>query len=305
MSQPLTQRWAASSALLAAALGAAHADTLDARCDVHRHGARHATQVLACTFSQRQGYVLIQRSDGTVHDLRPAGQTPGTYVDQDGRPAYRQRGLGNFGQIYRLSDESVYVYWNAAGLSGQAASNTFNSTSSTLPSMAHAPMPFDRTLSLLGIGFRVTSANSGSINEVTIAPTGLAIDNAPIVRSIDGQVVRAEVADLNADGSPEIYVHVRSAGSGSYGSLVAFGVNSRKSLSEMYLPPLTDNPKASKGYMGHDDFAVVGHRLVRRFPVYREGDTNAAPTGGMRQLHYKLTQGEASWRLRLDRVAGN
>ena len=30
---------------------------------------------------------------------------------------------------------------------------------------------------------------------------------------------------LNADGSPEVYVYVQSAGSGSYGSLVAFSAN--------------------------------------------------------------------------------
>ncbi len=41
---------------------------------------------------------------------------------------------------------------------------------------------------------------------------------------------------------------------------------------------------------------------MRRFPVYREGDTNAAPSGGTRQLQYRLEPGEAGWLLVPDKV---
>ena len=161
---------------------------------------------------------------------------------------------------------------------------------------------FDRTLELQGIRFRVTSANEGSVNTLHIVPAGLEIDNSPIMRTINGTVTGAEVADLNVDGSPEVYVYVTSAGSGSYGSLVAYSANRRKSLSEIYLPPVTQDKVASKGYMGHDEFAVVESVLVQRFPVYRDTDANAKPTGGMRQLQYKLVPGEAGWLLKVDRV---
>ncbi len=163
-------------------------------------------------------------------------------------------------------------------------------------------VPFDRILELQGIRFHVTSANNGSVNRLEIVPSGLEIDNSPVVRTVDGTVTGAEVADLNVDGSPEIYVYVTSAGSGSYGSLVAYSANLRKSLSEIYLLPITDNKPVSKGYMGHDEFAVVENVLFRRFPIYRHGDTNAKPTGGIRQLQYKLMPGEAGWVLKLDRV---
>jgi hypothetical protein len=164
------------------------------------------------------------------------------------------------------------------------------------------PAAFDKTLELQGIRFHVKSANVGSTNTLYIVPSGLEIDNSPIVKTIDGTVSGAEVADLNADGSPEIYVYVTAAGSGSYGSLAAYAANRRKSLSEIYLPPLTDDKAASKGYMGHDEFAVLEGVLGRRFPVYRASDRNAQPTGGMRQIQYKLAPGEASWQLKLDRV---
>lgn len=131
---------------------------------------------------------------------------------------------------------------------------------------------------------------------------GLAVDNSALAKEVDGHVVRAETADLDVDGSPEIYVCVQSAGSGSYASLVAYSANKKKSLSEIYLPPITDDPRAARGYMGHDEFRVVESALVRRFPVYREGDTNAKPTGGTRQIQYKLAAGEAGWLLRVDKV---
>jgi len=164
------------------------------------------------------------------------------------------------------------------------------------------PVAFDKTLELQGIRFHVTSANQGSTNTLRIVPSGLAIDNSPIVKTIDGTVTGAEVADLNVDGSPEVYVYVTTAGSGSYGSLVAYAANRRKSLSEIHLPSLTADKAASIGYMGHDEFAVLDGVLGRRFPIYRASDSNAQPSGGMRQLQYTLVPGEASWQLKLDRV---
>jgi hypothetical protein len=57
--------------------------------------------------------------------------------------------------------------------------------------------------------------------------------------------------------------------------------------------------------MGHDAFSVGEGAFLRRFPIYRDGDTNTNPTGGMRQLQYKLVQGEAGWILRIDREIEN
>lgn len=157
----------------------------------------------------------------------------------------------------------------------------------------------DRVLRMDGIAFHVLCPNQGSLNTLTIVPSGLGRDNSAIKREIDGSVTGVEVADLNNDGSPEIYVFVNSAGSGSYGTLVAYSANKKKSLTEIYLPPLEDNPENSQGYMGHDKFKVVNENLVRNFPIYKKGDSNAGPTGGTRSLEYQLIAGEAGWRLEL------
>lgn len=159
---------------------------------------------------------------------------------------------------------------------------------------------FDKLLKLQGITFHVTCPNNSSLNNLKIVPSGLEIDNSVIIKKdIDGSVTGTEVADLNGDGSPEIYIYVNSAGSGTYGSLIAYSANNKKSLSEIYLPPFEDDAENSKGYMGHDEFTVIESSLARRFPIYKKGDSNAKPTGGMRQLQYKLIAGEATWQLKL------
>ena len=164
------------------------------------------------------------------------------------------------------------------------------------------PVGFDRQLELNGIGFHVTSPNVAAGNAVSVAPAGLEIDNSPFTTDADGAVTGAEVADLDADGSPEVYVYVTSTDDAERGSVVAFSANKRKSLSSIYLPPIADTPAAAKGYQGHDDFAVVEGSLVRRFPIYAGEGLGAAPTGKARQLQYKLVPGEAGWLLKLDRT---
>ena len=161
---------------------------------------------------------------------------------------------------------------------------------------------FEQTFELQGIGFKVSSPNNSLDNMLVIQPSGLEIDNSTREVEIDGRVTSAEIADLDGNGWPEIYVYVVSGGSGSYGSLVAYAVNNGKSVSGIYLPTLNDDKVNSVGYMGHDEFAVVESVFARRFPVYLENDSNSSPSGGIRQLQYKLTMGEASWVLKLDRA---
>jgi hypothetical protein len=162
---------------------------------------------------------------------------------------------------------------------------------------------FQKTLTLQNITFDIINTGEGSISELTIQPEGLEIDNQKITLEIEGQVTNAEIEDLNSDGSPEILIYIVSAGSGSYGNVIGYSVNNRKSMSQIYFPDLFDNKEASSGYMGHDEFAIVETTLVRRFPVYNEGDTNNNPTGGFRQIGYKLKDGEASRSFVIDKIS--
>jgi len=154
---------------------------------------------------------------------------------------------------------------------------------------------FDQTLTLQGISFRVMTAvdDSGKLR-LRVTPEGLEIDNSTAEVVIDGPVTGAEVADLNADGSPEIYVFDRSAGEEGRASVHAWSTNKKRSMSQVHLPDLT--AEQQKGYRGGDGFAVVENSLVRRFTV--------DPAGKTRQIQYKLAAGEAGWLLKVDRVKG-
>jgi hypothetical protein len=168
--------------------------------------------------------------------------------------------------------------------------------------VADAGSAFERTLDLQGIRFVVTGPNTSGDNRVSIAPSGLEIDNGPVEWPVDGRVIDARVADLDVDGSPEVYVFATSDGSGSYGSLVGYAANRRKSLSQIYLAPIAEDTKLAPGYLGHDVFDIDGNVLVRRFPLYRDGDSNSAPSGGAREVRYRLAPGEAGWLLVVDSV---
>ncbi|MEB3200533.1 MAG: hypothetical protein VKK62_08415, partial [Synechococcaceae cyanobacterium] len=155
---------------------------------------------------------------------------------------------------------------------------------------------FHRTLSLQGISFHVMSSGEGSQQQLTITASGGKRAFKPITQTVNGKVIGAEVADLNSNSLPEIYVYVQSAGSGSYGELVAYSVIKGNELSPIYLQELSGD--SAKGYQGHDAFSVVESCLARRFPIYKPGDSNARASGGLRQICYKLKSGEASWILR-------
>ncbi|MDX8340373.1 MliC family protein [Draconibacterium sp. IB214405] len=161
---------------------------------------------------------------------------------------------------------------------------------------------FIKVLRLQGVGFTISSIGKNDKNTFTVNTFGLPHDYNETFEILGSRVTGAEVEDLNSDGSPELFVYTHSDGSGSYGNAFAFSVNNLKSMSRVNFPPIAENSELNKGYMGHDEFAVVENRLVQHFPVYNEGDTNANPTGGTRQISYKLTEGEAMRQLKVDSV---
>ena len=195
--------------------------------------------------------------------------------------------------------EDLLMYFCSGG--GSLA-GTYTKLEEPLDGGQLKPSGFNRSLTLQGITFEIHASKQGSMNILIIQPSGLEIDNRLVAHNIDGNVTNVEVEDLNSDGSPEVLVYITSVGSGSYGSVVGYSVNNRRSMSQIYLPPIIDDPEISEGYMGHDEFAIVETTFARRFPVYKEGDSNSNPTGGIRQIQYKLVDGEASRVFKVDKV---
>ena len=166
--------------------------------------------------------------------------------------------------------------------------------------LALAAPGFSQRLELQGYAFEVSVQADGSTSQLTIVPHGLSQQRGPTIVKIEGTVTGAEIADLDANGFPELYVYVSTSESGRSGRLVGYAVNRGKSMTEIFLPPVSENAKLRQGYRGQDEFAVVEGTFVQRFPIFRAGDSK--PSGKIRQLQYKLRQGEAGWILRLDRT---
>jgi hypothetical protein len=269
------------------AMPLAYADSALATCGFSETESNPPAKTSPCTFSQQQGAIYISIDGGESFDFQPVGDLPGNFLDANGRAVYRRSGLGEQGQKFMLPGRFLFVYW---------AEELWDCDGAQLESAEGCRLTYG------DIAFTLRATAGSSLNQLTVQATGLNEVNLQEQQEINGRAFGAEIADLDANGWPEVYVYVVSAGSGSYGWLVGYAVNNGKSATPVYFPELKDDVAASRGYMGHDEFAVVESRIVRRFPIYREGDTNAQPTGGMRQLQYKLVAGEAGLRLQVDRI---
>ena len=164
---------------------------------------------------------------------------------------------------------------------------------------------FEKTLNLQGITFSVKTQGEGSIRQLIVQPEGLKGGNDPYELEIDGAVANAEIEDMNSDGYPELLIYTVSAGSGSYGNVIALSVLGGNSMVPVTFPDISASSEASQGYMGHDEFAVIETTLSRRFPIYKEGDPNSNPTGGTRQINYQMEAGENSPVFRIKSISDN
>ena len=183
--------------------------------------------------------------------------------------------------------------------------DTTKSNESTIekPAVEKETYSFQKTLQFKGISFDVNTKGNGSLRQLVIQPKGFEETNKSVELEIDGKVTDAQVADLNADGFPEVLIFTQSAGSGSHGNVIAFSANGVKSMSRVYFPPVSENTKLKKGYMGHDSFSIKESALIQEFPIYNEGDPNSNPTGGIRRIQYKLVNGEASRKFVADKIS--
>lgn len=198
-------------------------------------------------------------------------------------------------------EDSDLLYFFCSG--GASLAGTYQKINEELDNSQIDRTDFSKVLNLQGIGFNVSSIKKEEMMTLSVFTFGLQEQEYNETFNIEGEtVIDAEVEDLNSDGSPELFIYTQSQGSGSYGNVYAFSVNNNKSMSPVYFQPTAENNEINQGYMGHDEFTLIENTLSQRFPIYKEGDSNANPTGGIRQISYKLVDGEASRKLKIDQV---
>ncbi len=147
-----------------------------------------------------------------------------------------------------------------------------------------------------------THSGEDGMFDYHLIPKGFEFSTDTLILSDSDPLSAAFLTDLDNNGFEEIYLITTSTGSGSYGQIHGFASNSDKSITPIYLRPIDENDLAPgemfEGYMGHDSIFLDQGKLMRKFPVYLEGDPNCCPTGGKATIVYSLVPGEASWQLR-------
>ncbi|WP_461068455.1 hypothetical protein [Spirosoma horti] len=142
--------------------------------------------------------------------------------------------------------------------------------------------------------FTVTAADTGRVREVQVkAYRGeLLLTNFRV--RVDGAVTGAEVADLDNNRFPELYVYSTSDGSGSFGRVYGWQFLPERKAD---VTPANWRNTMPQGYMGHDSLWVERDILCRKFPIYLPGDANAEPSGGYQMMRYKLHPAGAGFTL--------
>jgi len=141
-------------------------------------------------------------------------------------------------------------------------------------------------------GKRLTVAESHpdgmSLSDISILPHGFDAQTPIEIKGVD-PVSKIELGDLDHDGFEELYIYTQSAGSGSAGTVYAFASDKDKELKPIDCSLIGDtSAEEFKGYQGHDFFKLEGNSLARTFPIYKESDVNASPSGGKKTIRYKL-----------------
>ena len=153
-----------------------------------------------------------------------------------------------------------------------------------------------------GKSFIVSEEKPGaSISKVSIETKGFGEVNEKLLLEESDPISEISITDLNKDGFDEIFIITKSAGSGSYATIYGFSSNKDKSVTSIIVPEISQSDLAEgaifNGYMGHDSIYVSKNKLFRKFPIYKEGDENCCPSGGVRKIQYVLKPGENYWRL--------
>ncbi|MCB0547336.1 MAG: hypothetical protein KDD19_07075 [Phaeodactylibacter sp.] len=152
-------------------------------------------------------------------------------------------------------------------------------------------VPFEKKLEKGPIRFHLSSPNMLEENTLVVGASGFETRNDTFQLIVEGLVREASIADLDADGFPEVYAFAQSTGEDSTAYVYGFSSFSNRSYGQVGVTGLEAFPEMAKGFNGHDRFFLEGSVLKRSFPIFEQGKDS----GKRKVITYGLRQGEASF----------
>jgi hypothetical protein len=158
---------------------------------------------------------------------------------------------------------------------------------------------YDSTMKIGKSGYRISCLNrTPEKNILNIRPIGFKSDSREASLEIKARVIGAEIDDLNNDGFPDLVIYIVDA----TGKKAIFPITSEKNerVGPILFPDLLNDMELSKGYRGKDEYKLVEGVLFRQFPIFPSDTSIKEPTNKIRQLMYRVVQGERdSWKFKM------
>ncbi len=118
----------------------------------------------------------------------------------------------------------------------------------------------------------------------------MSVRNEETRMDVEGAVVRAQLADLNQDSYPEVYIFTRSD-SGTE-EVYAFASYRNRSYGQIYMAE-AENVANQRSRNGTETFELTETTLLRKFSTPQNGQRDGNP----QMITYALKKGETSYRL--------
>lgn len=160
--------------------------------------------------------------------------------------------------------------------------------------MAEEVQPFSKTVEYGNYSFDVRVEGDSAL----IKPKGFQSRETMIINLQGRHLKDAQSGDLNGDGFPEIVVFTQEVGDSKL-YVSGYSPNRGLSFSMFAWVPIEQHPDLKTGYKGDDEMEIIEGTLVQRFPIF---DPDGKESGKIRQIQYKLEEGEALRQLKVDRV---
>lgn len=150
---------------------------------------------------------------------------------------------------------------------------------------------YDSTLKIGKTGYRILCFNKNpDRNVLNIRPIGFKSEAREVSFELNARVTAAEIDDLNLDGFPDIVIYIIDKDAKS--SILSVSSKENESFQPIFFPDITNDMNLSKGYRGKDEYKLVEGILFRKFPIYENDTSIKAPTKKLRQIMYRVVEGE-------------